>query len=200
MTMMKKKRRKTSLTSTSECRSNRSDRADDSKSGGEKTNPSSPTEKPNEPKMPALSKVGSSSHKSGVDSPDRFAKPYQAPPPLSQRHLVEALAAAEIESKEGEVGQRDEIRSDPSEMRVDGSHFIPSGRSTSHGPTQDPRGASSTHGSHHQQPRQIPSRPPNGRSMSDISGASSRPGRKKKEACKAKAFAFFGQVRFRSIF
>lgn len=46
--------------------------------------------------------------KSGVQSPDRFATAYDAPPPLSQRHLLEKLAvverqlaAAELECPEG---------------------------------------------------------------------------------------------------
>lgn len=150
-------------------------------------------EKPTDPRIPLLSQLDPGHHKSGVDSPDRFAKPYQAPPPLSQRHLVEALAAADIDSKDGEVGQRDEIRSGPSEMRIDGAHLIPSGRSVISGGSDD---SSSDPPPSSTQPQQQEDKPKRnyGRSVSDISGVVSRPGNKRKETCKAKAFAFFGQV------
>ncbi|KAK8853247.1 hypothetical protein IAR55_003949 [Kwoniella newhampshirensis] len=105
----------------------------DDKSGGE-SEPSSPPDQPPDLPPPQLGpqKLHSllSGHKSGLETPNRFATPYQGPPPLSQRHLVEALAAAEIREKENENGQRDNIRGDGSESRVNGHHhLIPPGRS-----------------------------------------------------------------------
>ncbi|WWD19663.1 hypothetical protein CI109_104125 [Kwoniella shandongensis] len=104
----------------------------DDKSGGESEPASPPIEPAAPPKPPPLQKRHSliPTHKSGLETPNRFATPYQGPPPLSQRHLVEALAAAEIREKENENGQRDNIRGDGSESRVNGHHhLIPPGRS-----------------------------------------------------------------------
>lgn len=188
-----------------------------SKSGGEDTNPSSPQNQPTDPHIPLLSRLDSSYHKPGVDSPDRFATPYAAPPPLSQRHLVEALAAAELDSKDGEVGQRDEIRAGPGEMRVEagrGGHLIPPGRGVL-GPADAPSGHPRSHhghghdanhghghghaerdgeGSNSNIAEKTP-RPRPGRSVSDLSVEVKRHTKKREEICKAKAFAFFGQVR-----
>ena len=98
--------------------------------------------------------------------------PYKAPPPLSQRHLAEALAAADIKDKDGQVGDRDEIRSPRENMLVNGSHhLIPSGRSSQY------RDAS-------QEPAPDT---PRARSHETVGNRSSR-----RHA--AKAFAFFGQV------
>ncbi|KAL7418394.1 hypothetical protein Q5752_006852 [Cryptotrichosporon argae] len=114
----------------------------DDKSGGELT-PSSPRSKQAEPVAPKALASLLASHKSGVDSPDRFATPYEGPPPLSQRHLLEALAAAtgsesEIKAKDNELGQRDHIRAGVADLRVDdGSHRIPAGRSIALGVTAD---------------------------------------------------------------
>lgn len=226
-------------------------RADDSKSGGETTNPSSPQNNPTDPSsslpshnIPAR-RLDTSYHKPGVDTPDRFATPYAAPPPLSQRHLVEALAAAELDSKEGEVGQRDEIRSGPEGMRVEGGrggHLIPPGRgvltpvdgdggsggsgggrtegaggggkgkepvrgsgaeesgedASGHMPEKTPK-PSHGHGRGHGQGHgQSHTRPPYmSRSVSDLSVEVKRQTKKREEVCKAKAFAFFGQVSYR---
>jgi len=186
-----------------------------SKSGGEDTNPSSPQNQPTVPHIPLLGRLDSSYHKPGVDSPDRFATPYAAPPPLSQRHLVEALAAAELDSKDGEVGQRDEIRSGPGEMRVEagrGGHLIPPGRSVlvaADGSSEHPgshRGHGTGHHAHYADhgkgdsgnaniAEQTP-RPRQGRSISDLSVEVKRHSKKREEVCKAKAFAFFGQVSY----
>ena len=164
-----------------------------SKSGGESTNPSSPLTKPVDPIAPLLARLDSGRHhKSGVDSPDRFVTHCNAPPPLSQRHLVEALAAAEIQSKEGEVGQRDEIRSGPGTLRVDGTHLIPPGRSAlspPHGRGDGDRGQGALPDGHHGPSGDV--KTPKARAHF----ASHERGHKKKDAvCRAKAFAFFGQV------
>lgn len=159
-----------------------------SKSGGENTNPSSPQNHPIDPRIPLLSRLDYAPHKSGVDTPDRFVTPYSAPPRLSQRHLVEALAAAEIDSRDGEVGQRDHIRGEMGNMRVDGVHAIPTGRG---GVTHELAHSSSSPNTQHRGARTP--RPHAGRSVSDLSVQASRPGKRKEEICKAKAFAFFGQ-------
>ncbi|WVR07651.1 hypothetical protein IAU60_004693 [Kwoniella sp. DSM 27419] len=109
----------------------------DDKSGGENTQPSSPPIVPEEPNMSASKlreKLEGRCSKSGVETPNRFMTPYEAPPPLSQRHLIEAMAKADIREKEGEQGQRDEIRGDGSALRYhpkhgESRHLIPPGRS-----------------------------------------------------------------------
>ncbi|WWC91732.1 uncharacterized protein L201_006679 [Kwoniella dendrophila CBS 6074] len=111
----------------------------DDKSGGENTQPSSqPSSPPIEaqhPPAPPLNRLNSllnRAHKNGLETPNRFMTPYEAPPPLSQRHLVEALSKAEIREKDNESGQRDNIREDGSAFRYSGKHgehLIPSGRS-----------------------------------------------------------------------
>lgn len=143
-----------------ECRSCRS------KSGGDVT-PLSPKE--HEPPInPHKLSDMLSGHKSGVDTPDRYVTHCSAPPPLSQRHLIDALAAAEIKEKENEMGQRDHIRAGASEMRTDGTgHLIPPGRS--HLPSPEGRG-----GEAQRTPKASKKR---------LSGE-----------LKSKAFAFFGQV------
>ena len=114
-------------------------------------------------------------HKSGVDSPDRYVTPYSAPPPLSRRHLVEALAAAEIEDKDGEIGQWDDIRAGPEGLRVDGgAHLIPTGRILS------------------------PAEETDSKSMKDIKKprpeTTESDGGRRRTDSKANAFAFYGQV------
>jgi len=122
------------------------------------------------------------SHRSGVDSPDRFATPYEAPPPLSQRHLIEAIAAVDIQEKEYERGERDEIRSGESAHRFNGSsHRFPRGRSVSTEPGHDSNSNISPKTSNTEGKRR--------------SGSSESPKAQRKEG-KAKAFAFFGQVRY----
>ncbi|WVR00157.1 hypothetical protein IAU59_007299 [Kwoniella sp. CBS 9459] len=113
----------------------------DDKSGGENTQPSSPPIPPTDPLLPTNklhALLNGQRHKNGVETPNRFVTPYEAPPPLSQRHLVEALAKAEIREKENENGPRDDLRGDGSEMRVSsrhGEHLIPPGRSQLTSPT-----------------------------------------------------------------
>lgn len=53
------------------------------------------------------------SQPSGVQSPDRFASGYYAPPPLSQRHLLERLASVESQLRQANLG------SDPPSPRSD---------------------------------------------------------------------------------
>ncbi|OCF38086.1 NAD+ kinase [Kwoniella heveanensis BCC8398] len=116
----------------------------DDKSGGENTQPSSPPIPPSNPALPVNklhSLLNSHRHKNGVETPNRFVTPYEAPPPLSQRHLVEALAKAEIREKDNENGQRDDIRGDGSALRVPskhGEHLIPPGRSQLTSPATSP--------------------------------------------------------------
>ncbi|EIW72112.1 hypothetical protein TREMEDRAFT_70628 [Tremella mesenterica DSM 1558] len=120
----------------------------DDKSGGEATpsSPSSPilgeTLRPTakQPTNELHARLAPHLQKSGVSTPDRYVTHGAAPPPLSQRHLIEALAKAklddqrhpgvsgELREKDGEQGQRDDIRSDGSAFRVDGTHRIPHGR------------------------------------------------------------------------
>ncbi len=111
-------------------------------------------------------------HKSGVDSPDRFAAPYKPPPPLSTRHLVEALAAVDIQERENETGDRDDIRTVGSGLRVD----EPSRRRavvSSPLEEQRPYGEKKKKSEAHKDGRQV-------------TGSQAH--------CRAKAFAFFGQV------
>lgn len=198
MRTMKKKRKKTIMTLTSESTVAPANvaSADHSKSGGEGTSPSSPQNKPSDPRIPLLSQLDPTGyHKSGVDTPDRFATPYQRPPPLSQRHLVEALAAAEIDSKEGEVGQRDDIRSGTEGLRIDGAHLIPPGRSMTSRTEQSTTSSNDKKQEKEKEAKTPRARPTySGRSFSDLSVQASRAGKRKEEICKAKAFAFFGQV------
>ncbi|KAK4689907.1 NAD+ kinase, partial [Tremellales sp. Uapishka_1] len=146
----------------------------DDKSGGDQT-PSSPSP-PTDNKVPVNklhSMLDSHKSKSGVDSPDRFILGYEAPPKLSQRHLVEALNAAEIKERENEEGQRDYINSDPSALRVSGNQ-MPQGRSLApaHSPSvEDPNKELKTPRPHH----------------THASGSKAR------SETNFKAFAFFGQ-------
>nr|XP_019010361.1 NAD+ kinase [Kwoniella pini CBS 10737]OCF49142.1 NAD+ kinase [Kwoniella pini CBS 10737] len=121
----------------------------DDKSGGENTQPSSqPSSPPIAPVNPPphqANKIHSMidhthNHRNGLETPNRFMTPYEAPPPLSQRHLVEALSKAEIREKDNESGQRDNIREDGSAFRYNGKHgehLIPPGRSTLTSPTEE---------------------------------------------------------------
>ena len=94
--------------------------------------------------------------------------PYRAPPQISQRHLVEALAAADIKDKDGQVGDRDEIRSGRANLVLNGNHhLIPSGRSAQYPDSAETERAPDTPRAHHSK-RHVDHR--------------------------AKAFAFFGQV------
>lgn len=136
-----------------------------------------------------------SSHKSGVDTPDRFMTHYEPPHAVSQRHLVDKLHAAEVElgRKENEDGQRDHIRSEASEMRtVDGQHMIPSGRNLvdSSPLTTEPEGEGVASLRAERTPK-----PKSGRSRSKTR----RPEEMERRESKAKAFAFFGQVSRRAF-
>ncbi|WVQ66956.1 uncharacterized protein L199_005147 [Kwoniella botswanensis] len=198
----------------------------DDKSGGENTEPSSPPiEAENPPAPPPINTRHSMlghPHKCGVETPNRFMTPYEAPPPLSQRHLVEALAKAEIREKDNELGQRDNIREDGSAFRYNGrhgEHLIPPGRSNLTSPTESesvgegegegdeterssmmdqktPRPIITSHNSHHHHhhngERVRIQSPTQHKHNHEHHHAHS--GRAKNEAKgKAKAFAFFGQ-------
>ncbi|WRT70195.1 uncharacterized protein IL334_007189 [Kwoniella shivajii] len=118
----------------------------DDKSGGENSKPSSqpsspPIEAENPPAIPSnkLHSMLDRAHRNGLETPSRFMTPYEGPPPLSQRHLVEALNKAEIREKDNESGQRDNIRGDGSAFRFNskhGEHLIPPGRSNITSPKQ----------------------------------------------------------------
>ncbi|ORY33416.1 hypothetical protein BCR39DRAFT_519922 [Naematelia encephala] len=170
------------------------------------TNPSSPQFETTDPPIPNRLHSLAEKHKDGVDTPDRFAVPYAGgPPPISQRHLVEALHKAEIMEKKAEMkekkaemkekkaeimekaneqGQWDDIHADGSAFRVDlgsGSqgHLIPPGRSTLTSPLEDQKTPKAA-------PRTVRSR----QSTLDQDGRSGD--RKEKKKGKCKAFAFFG--------
>ncbi|WVQ74257.1 hypothetical protein IAR50_003854 [Cryptococcus sp. DSM 104548] len=170
---------------------------DDSVSG-----PSSPPAQHNqEPQIPPQKLHNLlSSHQNGLETPNRFVTPYSAPPAISQRHLVEALNRAEIKAKDNEVGQRDNIRGDPSDMRVDGHHhLIPPGRSRLNSPTETNNASDSTENDEKIREEKTP-RPHNGhhhhhRHLHHKSGEHSDANSlaEKVAECKAKAFAFFGQ-------
>lgn len=138
-----------------------------------------------------------SSNKSGVDTPDRFVTHCDGPPAISQRHLVDKLNAAEIEisKKENEDGQRDNIRSDGNDTRVDGQHMIPSGRHIG----RERRGSDSVESG--STIGAIPgpgasTRPKAPRARSQTR----RPAPMERAESKAKAFAFFGQVRLTLLY
>jgi NAD+ kinase len=153
------------------------------------------------------------SHKSGVDSPDRFVSRYEAPPPLSQRHLIQALRRVDIKEREGEEGQWDDVRSGSSAYRVEGQpHQIPSGRNSS-SPSERPlldqnRTVDSSEPSARDTIPHIPVVRPNDIVNGNGNGNRNGNGETKHARFrdgptenpfvrrgKAKAFAFFGQVR-----
>jgi NAD+ kinase len=181
-----------------------------SKSGGNTPSPNTPdaTGMPPSFSQSQQRPKSASAYQSGVDTPDRFVTHCEPPPALSQRHLVDKLVGAaaemEISRKDNEDGQRDHIRSDANEMRVDdGQHMIPSGRNLV---------ITSPSDRHHSQPngeqsgKPVPS--PNPRRLSHSQAQSQsqararsrsrsqtrRPAHMDRSESKAKAFAFFGQV------
>ena len=188
---------------------------DGSKSGGNTPSPNTPDGSGLPPSFSQgiqNRQKSASSYQSGVDTPDRFVTHCEPPPALSQRHLVDKLAAAEIEisRKDNEDGQRDHIRSDANEMRVDdGQHMIPSGRnipvvgsSTSDGPTEikgqekekgkaKPVPSPNPTKGHAQAQAQVHAQ---ARARSRSRSQTRRPAPMDRSESKAKAFAFFGQV------
>jgi hypothetical protein len=183
-----------------------------SKSGGNTPSPNTPdaTGMPPSFSQSQQRPKSASAYQSGVDTPDRFVTHCEPPPALSQRHLVDKLVGAaaemEISRKDNEDGQRDHIRSDANEMRVDdGQHMIPSGRNLGITSPND-------HHHHHSHPngeqsgKPVPS--PNPRRLSHSQAQSQsqararsrsrsqtrRPAHMDRSESKAKAFAFFGQV------
>ncbi|WWC64547.1 uncharacterized protein I303_107157 [Kwoniella dejecticola CBS 10117] len=198
----------------------------DDKSGGENTQPSSQPSSPpiaaTNPNIPSSNKLHSMlnhahNHKNGLETPNRFMSTYEAPPPLSQRHLVEALAKAEIREKDNESGQRDNIREDGSAFRYNGKHgehLIPPGRSALTSPTDErerengdaneeseagdqykdqktPRPIIHSHHSHHDERVRIQS--PVGHRHHHHHHHHHQQQRTESGKGKAKAFAFFGQ-------
>ena len=190
----------------------------DSKSGGNTPSPNTPDTSGMPPSfsqgLPDRQK-SASSYQSGVDTPDRFVTHCEPPPALSQRHLVDKLAGAaaeiEISRKDNEDGQRDHIRSDAKEMRVDdGHHMIPSGR---HIPPTSPE--QHLHAKEQEgKGKAVPSPNPRRLSHSQTQSQSHaqararsrsrsqtrRPAPMDRSESKAKAFAFFGQVSFLIVF
>nr|XP_019044111.1 NAD+ kinase [Kwoniella bestiolae CBS 10118]OCF23041.1 NAD+ kinase [Kwoniella bestiolae CBS 10118] len=204
----------------------------DDKSGGENTEPSSPPIEAQASRPPPPNRLNSligHAHKSGVETPNRFMTPYEAPPPLSQRHLVEALTKAEIREKDNEQGQRDNIREDGSAFRYNGKsgeHLIPPGRSNLTSPTENqndidrqsegdetdralytldqktPRPIMTHSNSHHHNhgERVRIQSPIQHKHHHNHGHGHGANGRARNEAKgKAKAFAFFGQVSYRTI-
>ncbi|ORX40559.1 ATP-NAD kinase-like domain-containing protein [Kockovaella imperatae] len=185
----------------------------DDKSSGDATNPSSPHISATNPKHPLdrLKQIESPmKHVDGVSSPDRYVTKCDAPPPLSQRHLMRALAAAEINAKEGEVGDRDEIRAGSSNQRLDGNgHMIPSGRSPVASPSmaladmrngvadlKTPRAShrhQHQHQQHHSHSHNHQHHPTTIGHSPQHHSSSRKPPPPKRQDSRAKAFAFFGQ-------
>lgn len=117
--------------------------------------------------------------KSGFDSPDRFASRCEAPPPITQRHLVDAFAAADIEEKEYERGERDDIRSGSNAHRVDRHNMLSERKEASPSAVvKKPEVNLKLHRSHKDR-----------RPSSAVSAQAQR------HEGKANAFAFFGHVR-----
>jgi len=124
--------------------------------------------------------------------------------------LVDKLAAAEIEisRKDNEDGQRDHIRSDANEMRVDdGQHMIPSGRGLPVVGTITGASPTETKGQEKEKGKAKPVPSPNptkghaqaqaqahARARSRSRSQTRRPAPMDRSESKAKAFAFFGQV------
>jgi NAD+ kinase len=71
-----------------------------------------------------------SEFRSGVQSPDRFACSYEGPPPISQRHLFDALAKVESKLKRVEIRGHDD---DEPELNEVPAHRPPSISSTGEG-------------------------------------------------------------------
>jgi len=167
-----------------------------SKSGDNTPSPNTPDTSGAPPPLPSQAhpahrQRSESSNKSGVDTPDRFVTHCGGPPAISQRHLVDKLNAAEIEisKKENEDGQRDNIRSDGNETRVDGQHMIPSGRNIGAREErgQGTAGSGSTGGV-------VPGPGPATRPKAPRARSQTRrPAHMERAESKAKAFAFFGQ-------
>jgi hypothetical protein len=113
-------------------------------------------------------------------------------------------ASLELKEKEGERGQRDEIREDPNVMRVQGAGMgmLPSARGSdgrSRGADQQHQHQHQHHGSSHaghtQHSHHHQQRPSSRRAASDMSYTSTRRAHSAgRGEGRAKAFAFFGQV------
>ena len=202
--MTRRNRRKSSI-STSECRFLSTLEISTgyrclclSKSGGEATpsSPSSPATFPTPaPALPSLHSIAST-HRAGVDSPDRFVTPYSAPPALSQRHLLEALSKADIQGREHEDGDRDNIRGDPSTWRVDDA--------TLRNMDTTPRAAHGVHGGHARTTSHPQLHPAHHSYHARQGQSASQTGRTLRveqrnqrglSPTRSKAFAFFGRVR-----
>lgn len=184
-----------------------------SKSGGNTPSPNTPDGSGMPPSFAQSQhrQKSASSYQSGVDTPDRFVTHCEPPPALSQRHLVDKLVGAaaemEISRKDNEDGQRDHIRSDANEMRVDdGQHMIPSGRnlastSTStnnhlHPNGEEPKGKAvpSPNPRRHSHSQSQAQAHAQARARSRSRSQTRRPAPMDRSESKAKAFAFFGQV------
>ncbi|KLT45871.1 ATP-NAD kinase [Cutaneotrichosporon oleaginosum] len=72
-----------------------------------------------------------SEFRSGVQSPDRFACSYEGPPPISQRHLFDALAKVESKLKRVEIRGHDD--DDEPELNEVAAHRPPSVSSVGEG-------------------------------------------------------------------
>lgn len=158
------------------------------------TSPSNPNQNtsPRSRTNPNLPQRSPTESKSGVNTPDRFVTHHTGPPPLSQRHLIDKLHQAELKEKENERGQRDEIRSDPNVMRT-GSHMLPGSSRSSTNANAGERGERGdsgrgrADGQRHKRTHSSTSAQASGNARREASAG--------RHEGRAKAFAFFGQVR-----
>lgn len=131
-------------------------------------------------------------YRSGVQSPDRFASNYHAPPPISQRHLLDALANVEKELKRVEIKATEAIEAEAEE--TDQVAPLPEDdiRRTESDATLAPeRSRSSRRDSEERYGGRTPRQ---GRSRSRSAVRSGSRSGSPHVGLKAKAFAFFGHV------
>jgi NAD+ kinase len=91
----------------------------DDRSGGDETPSPSGIPPPNS--HPQRIKSIMENAKSGVNSPDRFASGYRAPPPLSQRHLLERLATVENQLRQAQLDGSSDTEGAPRKSKATNS-------------------------------------------------------------------------------
>lgn len=159
-------------------------------------NPANPVGSQN---MPPLHSLGSpAGHHDGLETPGRFASKCGAPPPISQRHLVNALNNIELQPRPGEKGAYDDIHSQPNSaafQEPDRAHNIPRNRNdlavrpASSGANREEEGPAHAAGEEADQSaiNQVQKEENHGQREQNAPKKTQAKG-------KAKAFAFFGQV------
>lgn len=132
-------------------------------------------------------------YRSGVQSPDRFASNYHAPPPISQRHLLEALANVEKELKRVELSAKEAQTATEAEeadvvapLPVDDMRRSDSDATLAPDRSRPPRQEGST------EERYGGRTPRQGRSRSRSAARSGSRSGSPQVGLKSKAFAFFG--------